>query len=303
MQAIAAFALRGRNQAILSVIGFATLAIFFAPFGLFSAAVIGLVTLVKGSAQGLVITVIASVFMLGISSLTGQMVLGLEYVIFYWLPVWFLARLLASHYSLSLVVMVAAIVGMLAAVVLATMYVSYEAQWNKVVLDNLLPLLKDSNLAKTQQELESIIYDIGRQIISFGAAYWVLSMSASLFIARWWQSLLYHPGGFGEEYRKLRFGIIFSVIALAIVLLAMLIPANALPGLAVKGIAITLLVVFLFQGLAVAHHVVAVRKLRAIWLFMLYVAMMVFMPYEILLIALVGLTDNWANYRLRTKPV
>jgi len=302
MQAIAAFVMRGRNQAILSVIGFATLALFITPFGLFSAASIGLVTLVKGAKQGIVVTLIASVFMLGISSLTGQTVLGIEYVIFYWLPVWFLAQLLASKNSLSFVIMVAAMISTIAAIILAAMFMSYEEQWNKIILDNLLPILKEAQTGLSDEELKLRVLHIAKLVVNFGAAYWTLSMCASLFIARWWQSLLYHPGGFGEEYRNIRFGVSSALIGMVLVALAVSIQDGML-GVSLVGIASIAIVVFMFQGLAIAHYVAVVRKLKIVWLYLLYLAMIVLMPYELLLIALIGLSDNWANYRARIKPV
>lgn len=302
MQAIAAFVLRGRNQAILSIIGFATLALFFTPFGLFSAASIGLVTLVHGAKQGITITLIASVFMLVISSFTGQMMLGVEYVVFYWLPVWFLAQLLAKDYSLSLVVMAASIIGMVVAIILAALYVSYESEWNKFILDNLLPAFEKAKVDMSQEEIKVLLLSVGRWLVHFGAAYWVLSMCASLYIARWWQSLLYHPGGFGEEFRQLRFGIIFAVVGLVLTALALIVKSGLL-GQIFIGMASVVAVLFMFQGLAIAHYVAAVRKLKGVWLYMLYVMMMVLMPYELFLIALIGLSDNWANYRMRIKPL
>lgn len=302
MQAIAAFVLRGRNQAILSIIGFATLALFFTPFGLFSAASIGLVTLVHGAKQGITITLVASVFMLVISSFTGQMMLGVEYVVFYWLPVWFLAQLLAKDYSLSLVVMAASIIGMVVAIILAALYVSYESEWNKFILDNLLPAFEKAKVDMSQEEIKVLLLSVGRWLVHFGAAYWVLSMCASLYIARWWQSLLYHPGGFGEEFRQLRFGVIFAVVGLVLIALALIVKSGLL-GQIFIGMASVVAVLFMFQGLAIAHYVAAVRKLKGVWLYMLYVMMMVLMPYELFLIALIGLSDNWANYRMRIKPL
>ena len=302
MQAIAAFVLRGRNQAILSVIGFAVLALAFTPFGLFSAASIGLVTLVHGPRQGLTITIIASVFMLGISGLTGQMVLGLEYVIFYWLPVWFLARVLSRNNLLSLVILLASGIGFVASIALAILYSSYEAEWNKLILDNLLPVFENAKTEMSQEEIKVLLISIGKWVVHYGAAYWVLSMSASLFIARWWQSLVYHPGGFGEEYRSLRFGMISAVAGMVFVVLAFIVKGGVLGQIFVSTAAIVA-IVFVFQGLAIAHYVAAVRKLRAVWLYMLYVAMMLLMPYELIIIALIGLSDNWVNYRSRIKPI
>ena len=160
--------MRGRNQAILSTIGFATLALFFTPLGLFSAASIGLVTLVHGAKQGLTITVIASVFMLVVSSLTGQIALGIEYVVFYWLPVWFLAQLLARQVSLSIVIFFAALIGLFTAVLLATLYVTYEDEWNKIILDNLLPAFKDAKMGLSEEELKAFILNIGKMVVNYG---------------------------------------------------------------------------------------------------------------------------------------
>ncbi len=302
MQAIAAFVLRGRNQAILSTVGFAALALMFTPLGLFSAASIGLVTLVHGAKQGFTIVVIASIFMLAISSFTGQVALGIEYVVFYWLPVWFLALLLARQVSLSLVVLFAALIGLVAAVVMATLYVTYEAQWNKIILDNLLPAFKDAKMDLSEEELKTFILNIGKMVVNYGAAYWVLSMSASLFLARWWQALLFHPGGFGEEFRELRFGVSAAIGAMLIIAVAIVVSDGLLNQILMGSVGVVVLL-FVLQGLAIAHTVAVARKLKTVWLYLLYLLMIVLMPYELFLIAFIGLSDNWANYRARIKPV
>jgi len=302
MQAIAAFVLRGRNQAILSTIGFATLALFFTPLGLFSAASIGLVTLVHGAKQGLTITVIISVFMLVITKITGQLGLGIEYVVFYWVPVWFLAQLLARQVSLSLVVSFAALVGIFAAIVMASLYFNYEAQWNKVVLENLLPAFKDAKISLSDEQLKAFVLNIGRLVVTYGAAYWMLSMCASLFLARWWQALLFHPGGFGDEFRKLRLGISTAVGSMLLIAVAVSIRSGLFHQILV-GSAAVVVILFLLQGLAIAHYLAAARKLKTVWLYLLYLLLIVLMPYELFLIAFIGLSDNWANYRARIKPV
>ncbi len=302
MQAIAAFVLRGRNQAILSTLGFAVLALFFTPMGFFSAASIGLVTLVQGAKQGLIITIIASVFMMSISGITGQAALGIEYVVFYWLPIWFLAQLLARPVSLSLVVLIAGLLGMFVAIGLALLYSAYETQWNKFILDNLLPVLNDAQTGLSEKELKLRVLYIAKLLVSYGAAYWVLSMCVSLFLARWWQSLLFHPGGFGDEYRKLRLGVSAAVLGMLCVVAAVSIKDGIFHQV-LAGWAGIVVVLFLLQGLAIAHYVAAVRKLKITWLYMLYLLMMLLMPYELFLIAFIGLSDNWANYRARIKPV
>jgi hypothetical protein len=130
------------------------------------------------------------------------------------------------------------------------------------------------------------------------AAALVAQLLFGLFIARWWQALLYNPGGFGEEFRDLRLGRPFGVIVL--LLLALLpfgdgasLTANLLliPG-----------VLLLLQGLAVAHQVRALKQARQAWLVGLYILMILFMPQTLILIACVGLVDIWADIRSRIAP-
>jgi len=306
MQSIATFVLGGRNQAILSTIGFVTLALVFPllgfAFGLLSAASIGLVTLVHGMRQGLLITVVSAVFLLVISSATGKIAIGIEYLAFYWLPIWVLASLLARFNSLALTVIVASGIGLVTSIILAMLYSQYQVEWNKLIIDTLLPTFEKAKVDMSQEELKVLLIDIGKWVVHFASAYWVLSMSASLFIARWWQSQVYHPGGFGEEYRQLRLGMLSTLIGLTIVALAFVVKDGAI-GLSLVSSALVIILVFLFQGLSVTHYVAKVRKLRLAWLVMVYIALFVLMPYEAYLIAIIGLSDNWVNYRLRIKSV
>jgi len=186
--------------------------------------------------------------------------------------------------------------------VMATLYVTYEAQWNKIILDNLLPAFKDAKMNLSDEKLESFVLNIGKMVVNYGAAYWMLSMCASLFLARWWQALLFHPGGFGEEFRQLRFGVSVAIGTMLLIAVAISVSDGLLNQILVGSVGVVVLL-FLLQGLAIAHSVAAVRKLKIVWLYLLYLLMIVLMPYELFLIAFIGLSDNWANYRARIKPV
>jgi hypothetical protein len=130
------------------------------------------------------------------------------------------------------------------------------------------------------------------------AAALVAQLLFGLLIARWWQALLYNPGGFGEEFRELRLGRAFGILVLFLLALLPFSDGASLTGnlLLVPG------VLLLFQGLAVAHQVRALKQARQAWLVGLYVAVIFFMPQTLLLIACIGLVDIWADIRSRVAP-
>jgi hypothetical protein len=83
----AAYALRGRVQAMVVVLGFALLSLFFPLVGLLSSASVALVTLRKGGSEGLTITGLVST-VVGVAgvSLTGSIITPLSYAALMWLP-------------------------------------------------------------------------------------------------------------------------------------------------------------------------------------------------------------------------
>ncbi len=120
---------------------------------------------------------------------------------------------------------------------------------------------------------------------------------AGLLIARWWQSVLYKPGAFGEEFRTFRLGKVVTIIAILMVLLAVI--ANGrLAELASNGL-LVMIGLLLIQGLALAHALVHRFKAHQLWLVMMYMLLIFMMPYMLVMLAVAGLVDNWADFRKR----
>ena len=104
--------------------------------------------------------------------------------------------------------------------------------------------------------------------------------------------LLDREGAFGREFRGLRLGRVAAGIAVAVCLAAALTQTSPLVGLAL--VAVT---VYLFQGLAVVHGVVAARGMARGWLIGLYVLALLLPPQVVTGLALVGAFDAWADFR------
>jgi len=289
--------MRGRSQAVMVAAVCAVLSALLAPLSYVGAAVIGLVALRKGAFEGLVVMAGASLAA-GVLSL---LVLGtpvLWLVVIPWLPVWLLALLLRRTVSQGLVLAVAGLLGLLgiAAVHLA---LGSPVDWWREVLEQLLaPAFEREGVALDPATLE----DMARKLTIMAVPGTVLTMVLSLFLARWWQGVLDRPGGFGEEFRALRLGRPVAVATLVAVLVSLLASQQAggatgeLVGLSVISLAVVLYVI---QGLAVSHALVASRGLSVGWLVGLYLMLFFLWPFAVLALGLVGFADSWLNLRAR----
>jgi hypothetical protein len=128
------------------------------------------------------------------------------------------------------------------------------------------------------------------------AAYGIaLGVILGLLVGRWWQALLYNPGGFAQEFRQLRLSVVQGVVCMGAGVYALLQGSEY----GIWGALFTLPLTF--AGLALMHGLVAQRGLGVQWLVLLYVALVLFNPVSQLLVA-VAFIDTWLNFRGRLRP-
>ncbi len=108
------------------------------------------------------------------------------------------------------------------------------------------------------------------------------------------------PCGFQTEFYQLRFGVTAALVALALVA-ASFIGSGFLNGSIWSDLLVNMLqpvvVIFLFQGLAIGHVLVKVWSLNSAWLVGLYILLFTGLPYSPVLLALLGIADNWLDLR------
>lgn len=289
--------MRGRSQAVMAAAVCTVLSVLLAPLSYVGAAVIGLVVLRKGAFEGLVVMAAASLAA-GVLTLIvlGTAIPAMALVVILWLPVWLLALMLQQTASQGLVLAVAGLLGLvgIAAVHLA---LDSPADWWREVLEMVLvPAFEQQGVALDTGALE----DAARIMTGLAVALTVLGMVLSLFLARWWQGLLYRPGGFGEEFRALRMDRRVAVATLVAVL-ASLLAGGAMGELGLDVIMLAV-VLYMIQGLAVVHALVAGRGVSAGWLVGLYLLLFFLWPfaiYAVVALGMVGFADSWLNLRAR----
>jgi cellulose synthase/poly-beta-1,6-N-acetylglucosamine synthase-like glycosyltransferase len=114
-----------------------------------------------------------------------------------------------------------------------------------------------------------------------------------LMLARWMQAALYNPGGFKQEFHKLRVEQKAGLILIAAMLLAsfgVLIP---------EAWVLYLVIPLLFSGIALVHAVVAIKNLSRMWLVTFYVLLM--LPITVQMLVLFALIDSWYDFRSRLQ--
>ncbi|MCW8847803.1 MAG: DUF2232 domain-containing protein [Sedimenticola sp.] len=296
MQALASFVMRGVPQAVMVIILLAALSLLLPPASIFSAAAVALVTLRSGAIPGVLILGLAT----GVSGIIALFALGgfnlaIGFLILLWLPAWLLALVLRSSRSLSLVVMGALLLGV---VMIGGQFIQTGdpvAEWRSL-LTPFVESLVEAQLVETSQQA-TLVSLMASWMPGIVAAGFFLQLLASLFIGRWWQSMLYNPGGFRAEFHQLRLP---KVLAIVLLILVGMMFVQTGSGVSLVEYALVLLVsAWFIHGLALAHGVVGHLGSSSGWLIGIYLLLLFALPHTVIVLAVVGIADAWFDFRAR----
>lgn len=295
MRSLASFIMRGRMQAVLITVLFAGLSLPLPPLIYLSGGAVALVTLRMSPKFGLSVIMISGLLMSLLSLFTSGSVLpGLVLVAVIWLPIWLLSMVLRQTISLSYVVALACGIGLLLTLIMH-LVIADPVMWWQQVLDQLLATMGE--LGGSSAEVAAASEQLARLMTAIVVVALVLNILFSLFVGRWWQALLYNPGGFRQEFHQLRLPQMLALITIAVMLVSMFAQQGA--GMLAGNLMIVLVFFYLLQGLAIIHAVVAERELSVGWLVGLYLLMLIALPQIAALLMLLGVGDAWLDVRKR----
>lgn len=280
MKAIAEFAMRGRFQALLlTVAGSGSIL-----FCWISAAVLALVTLRKGvgfGAQLLLWALLPSGVLLYTTGDSGPLALLLGTML--------LAIVLRTSVSLPLAVLACVPVGFLASIMAMSVGEQYLDQMVAVFGEFLAQL--ETQLSEGGEAIQ-LARPTAAQIAGVLGAGVAMMSALCLLLARYWQAALYNPGGFGTEFRGLRYGPgLASALALGGVAIAAL-------GVEYRSWAVIGMMPLNFAGLALVHARVKARGQGSGWLFGFYAAWLLLDPVK-LMVVFAAIADSWFDFRQR----
>lgn len=149
-------------------------------------------------------------------------------------------------------------------------------------------------LRQLQAQNSALVFEPSELFIA-GLLAWVIALTAiaALLLARWWQSLLYNPGGFGTEFHALRFDKLSASALFAALMGCYLLGQEYVTWGNLLGLPL------LLSGVALVHHSIAFAQLGTRWLVVFYMGLVFLLgPLSSVLIGL-GFLDSVMDFRSR----
>jgi hypothetical protein len=151
---------------------------------------------------------------------------------------------------------------------------------------------------ESQQEYDAELREAFRSmmIASFAASFYGMAIG-SLFLARSWQSQLFNPGGWKQEFHQMRLSPRFVMGLLLYVVVS---PAIGIdPALVMMVAAMPVMVC----GLALVHGLLAKKQMGGQWLFGFYLSAVMLFPTVLILLLVLAMLDSLVNFRGRTQAL
>jgi len=297
MRWLASYVMQGRLQAVFAVTLLAVLSWNMSLIGILSAASIGLVALRNGPNEGLITAGIATFgsALLGLVVL-GNMVPAFATLALVWTPILLVAIVLRVTRSLATAVQSGLLLGV--AVILAYFVAMPDmvTGWHEILGTFSKPLVEAELLTNSQRM--DLIESLAPWMTGLLAAGLYLQLIAGLLLARWWQAVLYNPGGFRQEFHNLRLHRVLAYIAVPVLVLGFNAELSG-AGLLINYAAALLVTAYFVQGLAFVHGIAALAGINNGWLIAMYVLLIVALPNMFGLLFAAGYADAWFDFRAR----
>jgi hypothetical protein len=296
------FILRSRLHAMGTAFVLSLVPLFGASIGILIAA---FVTLRKGALEGTFVLCAAITpylinYALSPASTQPQMIMiATETIIAINILTWVLALVLRKFGNWNLVIEVSILAGIVLICVIHLIFPELQTWWgtqlttyfNKTtsMIEQLSP-----EGAATQEEMQAaIIANIKQYITGLVIASIIFNALLQLIIARWWQAILYNPGGLRKELHQIRLSYVSASVFIAVLGLAYM---HNVFGLDMMPVMVT---AFCAAGLSVIHNLFALKNAGWFWLVLVYLGVLFAFPMGMVAVAMIGLLDSLFNIRQR----
>ena len=297
MKAMASLVMRGRTQAVMLATLFSVLSLILPPLSYFSGAIIALVTLRKSAQEGFIIFLLAGVAVALMSNFTlGNSLIALVYAGAVWIPVWLLAQILRSTVSLSTTLLFAGGFGLI--VVLGFhVILGSPIEWWQGMLDKMFMQAAEQSQELDTASLETMGAMAAQVMTGIIAATFVLSLVGSLLLGRWWQAVLYNPGGFQGEFHELTLNKVLAGLTVVATVGSIFAGVGSLSA-DLAAVVITLASIY---GLALIHDWIKSTEVNAMWLTATYLLLVVFTFQVMAALAFLACINAWFDMRKNFK--
>ncbi len=277
MRSLAEFAMAGRRQAILAAMLLGVLPVV----NFLSAPVVALVCLRHGRTEGMIVLAWA------VLPALGWAVLGDVIPLLLLIGITVLANVLraTNSWEATLLSAIGVGIGALLGLYLRPDFLLLMQQQLELVLSS--PDLQGQVTAVPPEQMLQLLQAF------FGTMLMFLAL-VLLMLARSWQAGLYNPGGFRDEFHRLR----LSWKTAAGLLLMFTLAGLGTPVL--QPLTLFFVLPLLFAGVALVHGIAGLKKWPGAVLVIFYVALLSPIMTQILVLA--AITDSWYDFRSRLRP-
>jgi hypothetical protein len=275
MRVIAEFVMRGRSYAI----GASVLSASLPLLNWLSTAIVSLVVLRQGAAEGAMV-LLWTLLPLGVA----LYLFGDPTAMISLFGTVGLALILRATTSWELTLAAAVVLSAVGSLV-------FEFTASEVLL-----VIVDMYMEYSKQVSMELSYEAARKsVFGFFAMGQAYAMLALLILARWWQSVLYNPGGFQKEFHQLR--LTGRLSTGLVVLLMVCVGLSDLLGRWIPLLTVPLIV----AGLGFVHWFTKEKKMSSNWLVAFYFLLLLFSQFIYPLIASLALMDSYLDMRKRIQ--
>jgi len=277
MRSLAEFAMAGRRQAILAAMLLGVLPVV----NFLSAPVVALVCLRHGRTEGMIVLAWA------VLPALGWAVLGDVIPLLLLIGITVLANVLraTNSWEATLLSAIGVGIGALLGLYLRPDFLLLMQQQLELVLSS--PDLQGQVTAVPPEQMLQLLQAF------FGTMLMFLAL-VLLMLARSWQAGLFNPGGFRDEFHRLR----LSWKTAAGLLLMFTLAGLGTPVL--QPLTLFFVLPLLFAGVALVHGIAGLKKWPGAVLVIFYVALLSPIMTQILVLA--AITDSWYDFRSRLRP-
>jgi len=131
-------------------------------------------------------------------------------------------------------------------------------------------------------------------IAGFASSFYGIAIG-SVCMARSWQAKIFNPGGWQEEFYKIRIQPRLLLSALLLTLITQAIGLNA------ALVVFTVIILVIFSGIALVHGLIAKKKMTIQWLIGFYISVFVLFPTVLMMVAVMAVIDSFIDFRNRVS--
>jgi|TARA_R110002111_G_scaffold77334_3_gene122822 hypothetical protein len=297
MKALATFIIQGGRQATLVVAVMAVLSLLMPPLVIISSAALCLITLREGALEGVKVLIGSTVAtaLIGYIALATPLIAA-TYLCVMWLPVFLVALVLRHTRQMNVAIECLVVLAMLAVVSVYVFVDNPAEQWALSIQAVIATLGEQQDILVSQSQLQEGLAFWSAYMTGIVVAGTITSIMMSLLLGRWWQGLLFNPGGFNQEFTSIRLLPRDAYAFIVLIVLALLFSGQLAELM--WNLDVQLVLLFLIVGVSVVHVIIKNRGTSQFLLFGFYVAVF-FVPHLMLPLILIGLSDVWMNWRER----